>query len=77
MNVVTRGFSGRLRWDDRLPPGQYLAHDFPVLSAGATPLVPTDMWTFTVTTELGVTHRWTWADLMRLHAEDVTRTSTV
>ena len=38
MSVFTRGFHGRRRDDDgRLPPGQYLTDDFPVLSAGPTP----------------------------------------
>ena len=38
MGIVTRGFLGRRSDDDsRLPPGQYLTGDFPVLSAGPTP----------------------------------------
>ena len=38
MSFITRGFSGRGRErDDRLPPGQTLVGDFPVLSAGPTP----------------------------------------
>ena len=38
MSVFTRGFHGRRSDDDgRLPPGQYLTDDFPVLSAGPTP----------------------------------------
>ena len=55
MGVVTPGFTGRARsGDPRLPPGQYLAPDFPVLSAGPTPRVRTDDWEFTVVTESGV-----------------------
>jgi DMSO/TMAO reductase YedYZ molybdopterin-dependent catalytic subunit len=73
MSLVTRGFSGRGRRDDRLPPGQYLTTDFPVLSAGATPLVPTSEWIFTVRTEVGDERRWTWADLMALPSEEITR----
>jgi hypothetical protein len=30
-------FSGHRRTKKKLPPGQYLVHDFPVLSAGPTP----------------------------------------
>src|ERR1700689_5031982 len=40
MSPISRGFHGRRREaadSARLPPGQYLTHDFPVLSAGATP----------------------------------------
>jgi DMSO/TMAO reductase YedYZ molybdopterin-dependent catalytic subunit len=67
--IVSPGFRGRPRGGDvRLPPGQYLTEDFPVLSAGPTPRVPTDRWEFVVTTEIGVEHRWTWADLLALPA---------
>ncbi|HTE74769.1 MAG TPA: sulfite oxidase-like oxidoreductase, partial [Actinomycetes bacterium] len=35
MGIVTPGFTGRPRDEaPDLPPGQYLTHDFPVLSAG-------------------------------------------
>jgi DMSO/TMAO reductase YedYZ molybdopterin-dependent catalytic subunit len=43
MPPISRGFHGRRRDDadaDRLPPGQYLTPDFPVLSAGPTPHTP-------------------------------------
>jgi hypothetical protein len=45
----TRGFVGRQsnrEIADRMPPGQYLAVDFPVLSFGPTPAVKTKDWTF-------------------------------
>ena len=41
----TRGFSGRPQPSadpKRIPPGQYLTSDFPVLSAGPTPRTPLD-----------------------------------
>ena len=40
MSFVSRGFRGRRRQDadpSRVPPGQYVTRDFPVLSAGPTP----------------------------------------
>ena len=43
MAYVSRGFRGKRakeRDESRLPPGQYLAEDFPVLSAGPTPHTP-------------------------------------
>ena len=44
------GFRGRAReHDDRVPPGQYVTRDFPVLTAGPTEVVPTDRWQLTVT----------------------------
>ena len=43
------GFLGRRREHDaRVPPGQYVTHDFPVLTAGPTEVVPTDRWQLTV-----------------------------
>jgi DMSO/TMAO reductase YedYZ molybdopterin-dependent catalytic subunit len=73
MGVVTPGFQGRARsGDPRLPPGQYLAQDFPVLSAGPTPRVRTETWEFTVTTETGEKHTWSWAELMALPSEKPT-----
>src|ERR1700709_1690288 len=50
--VLARGFGGRrAREAEELPPGQYLADGFPVLSAGPTQYVDTDDWSFTITTE--------------------------
>ncbi len=57
MSFVTRGFHGRRRDDDgRLPPGQHLTGDFPVLSAGPTPRIPLDEWELWVATEDGTRH---------------------
>jgi DMSO/TMAO reductase YedYZ molybdopterin-dependent catalytic subunit len=73
MGLVSRGFTGRRRSGGAdLPPGQYLTEDFPVLSAGPTPRVPTEEWKFEVLTETGGRHAWSWADLMALPAEEVT-----
>ncbi len=73
MSVFTRGFQGRRRDDDgRLPPGQYLTDDFPVLSAGPTPEVPLDAWAFTVRTEAGDAHTWSWSELTALPTETIT-----
>ena len=73
MNILSRGFRGRRRDSSgQLPPGQYLTNDFPVLSAGPTPRIPLDAWEFTITTELGASHQWSWAELTALPAESVT-----
>ena len=73
MGPVTRGFHGRRRDSDaRLPPGQYLTPDFPVLSAGPTPRIATDDWELTVVTEDGTRRAWSWPDLMALPADEVT-----
>jgi DMSO/TMAO reductase YedYZ molybdopterin-dependent catalytic subunit len=73
MAIVTRGFRGRRRSEAvDLPPGQYLTEDFPVLSAGPTPRVPLDRWTFTITNEVGQLTSWSWAELNALPAEEIT-----
>ena len=51
MSPVSRGFLGRRRPvadPSRVPPGQYVTSDFPVLSAGPTPHTPLDEWSFTI-----------------------------
>ncbi|MCI2956897.1 molybdopterin-dependent oxidoreductase [Agromyces atrinae] len=71
MSFITRGFSGRGQSrDDRLPPGQSLVDDWPVLSAGPTPRIETDDWEFTIRTEAG-DHRWSWDELRALGLEDI------
>ncbi len=73
MDIVTRGFSGRRRdRDERLPPGQTLVSDWPVLTAGPTPHVPTEEWSLTIRDETGTEHRWSWDELLALGVEDVT-----
>jgi DMSO/TMAO reductase YedYZ molybdopterin-dependent catalytic subunit len=67
MGIVSPGFHGRRRDASvKLPPGQYLTEDFPVLSAGPTPRVPLDGWEFVITTEAGRSHRWSWPELRAL-----------
>lgn len=49
MAIISRGFSGqRSAADAKLPPGQYLTTDFPVLSAGPTPDISLERWEFTI-----------------------------
>ena len=73
MPVISRGFHGRPRAEgNKLPPGQYETRDFPVLSAGPTPRIDLDSWTFEVATESGVRRAWSWAELIALPAEDPT-----
>jgi DMSO/TMAO reductase YedYZ molybdopterin-dependent catalytic subunit len=73
MGIVSPGFRGRRRDAGvKLPPGQYLVRDFPVLSAGPTPRVPLDSWEFVITTEDGQQLRWSWSDLLALPSETPT-----
>ncbi|MBY5163641.1 sulfite oxidase-like oxidoreductase [Salsipaludibacter albus] len=69
---VTAGFGGRRGDDDeRLPPGQYRVDDFPVLTAGPTPLVETDSWALTVRDDQ-VERTWSWDEFTALEVESVT-----
>lgn len=72
--IVSRGFRGRRRSreeTERLPPGQYLTSDFPVLSAGPTPRVALREWSFAVTGALDEPRRWDWAEFQALPRETV------
>ncbi|MET4781653.1 sulfite oxidase-like oxidoreductase [Glaciihabitans sp. UYNi722] len=72
MGIISRGFSGRSReHNPDLPPGQYLTDDFPVLSAGPTPSIDTADWQFSIRTESGAVHRWSWDELHNLPIEDI------
>jgi DMSO/TMAO reductase YedYZ molybdopterin-dependent catalytic subunit len=72
MAVVSRGFQRSRDTDERLPPGQYLVRDFPVLSAGPTPKVRLDRWMFTISTEAGVDRAWSWEEFRSLPTERFT-----
>jgi hypothetical protein len=56
----------------KLPPGQYLTTDFPVLSAGPTPTVPVDQWEFTIDDGTDVLRRWNWKSFRELPTETFT-----
>jgi DMSO/TMAO reductase YedYZ molybdopterin-dependent catalytic subunit len=76
VTFISRGFRGRRRDDapsGRLPPGQYLTPDFPVLSAGPTPHTPLGQWSFSVTAPDGEElARWSWEEFRALPSEEVT-----
>jgi DMSO/TMAO reductase YedYZ molybdopterin-dependent catalytic subunit len=75
MSPVSRGFHRRRQEPaenaGRVPPGQYVTKDFPVLSAGPTPHTALDRWTFSVG-RLGQQKTWSWAEFRALPAQDVT-----
>jgi DMSO/TMAO reductase YedYZ molybdopterin-dependent catalytic subunit len=69
MTPISRGFVGRRQPDavaQRLPPGQYETRDFPVLSAGPTPHVPLEQWSFTLRGVDGHEARWGWNEFQAL-----------
>jgi DMSO/TMAO reductase YedYZ molybdopterin-dependent catalytic subunit len=66
---ITRGFTGRARPEraERLPPGQYdTGNSWPVLTAEATPKLPTDTWTFRIEGLVEQETTWTWDEIRAL-----------
>jgi DMSO/TMAO reductase YedYZ molybdopterin-dependent catalytic subunit len=74
MSPISRGFRGRRPPVDptRVPPGQYVTADFPVLSAGPTPRTPLDEWSFTLSGSVDEPVSWTWDELNALPSETIT-----
>ena len=76
MSFVSRGFHGRRREDvdsARIPPGQYVTTDYPVLSAGPTPHTALDQWDFQITGEVDAPRTWSWDEFQALPSEEITR----
>jgi DMSO/TMAO reductase YedYZ molybdopterin-dependent catalytic subunit len=74
VSFISRGFEGRRRDDadsNRVPPGQYVTDDFPVLSAGPTPHGSLDTWSFEI---VGGSEAkgWSWKEFLALPSETVT-----
>src|SRR2546427_12215843 len=71
---VPRGFLGRrgAAGTDakRIPPGQHLIKDFPVLSAGPTPRTDLAKWTFKIEGLVREPASWTWEQFQELPAQD-------
>ena len=73
MDIVSRGFSGRRSAENaKVPPGQYLTTDFPILSAGPTPHVSLDQWEFTIQDGTEALRRWDWKAFRNLPIEKIT-----
>ena len=56
----------------RIPPGQYLTTDFPVLSAGPTPHTPLNQWSFTIRGAAQPARTWSWDEFRALPSETFT-----
>jgi DMSO/TMAO reductase YedYZ molybdopterin-dependent catalytic subunit len=75
MAHISRGFRGRPRREvdpTRVPPGQYVVDDFPVLSAGPTPRAALADWSFTIDGALDASATWSWEDFLALPQETFT-----
>ncbi len=74
-NFFSRGFTGKHKTDapaERVPPGQYVTTDFPVLSAGPTPRTPLDKWSFAINGLVRQPVRWSWAEFLLLPSRQFT-----
>ena len=70
--MTDRAFQGRPRQaNDRVPPGQYVTDDFPVLTAGPTIDITTDEWELTITDGL-TSKTYDWAALNAFEMTELT-----
>ena len=67
---ITRGFKGRqtetVGERDRVPPGQYVTRDFPVLTAGPTQRTPLESWSLSLQRRGELISRWSWIEFEAL-----------
>jgi DMSO/TMAO reductase YedYZ molybdopterin-dependent catalytic subunit len=73
MSLISRGFRRRRALDpelaERLPPGQHLVGDFPVLTVGPTPHRALEDWTLRIDGAVERTHEWTWEEFQSLPSQ--------
>jgi DMSO/TMAO reductase YedYZ molybdopterin-dependent catalytic subunit len=72
---ISRGFGGKRRQleaADRVPPGQYVTADFPVLSAGPTPRLSPAAWRFTIEGLVKDPVGWSWDEFQQLPRQEFT-----
>ncbi len=75
MAFISRGFRGKRRDtanSSRVPPGQHVVGDFPVLSAGPTPRPDLARWSFTINGEIDSPRSWNWGEFQKLSSETFT-----
>src|SRR5947209_6987635 len=73
MSLISRGFGRRRALDpglaERLPPGQHLVGDFPVLSVGPTPRPRLEDWTLRIDGDVPLPRMWTWEEFQSLPSQ--------
>lgn len=57
---------------ERIPPGQYETHDWPVLTAGPTPRIPLANWTFSLDGLVESPVKWSWEQFTALPQQSFT-----
>lgn len=73
--VISRGFFGKRREPEaeaanRVPPGQHVVTDWPVLSAGPTPHTPLAEWTMAIEGLVTTPAKWTWEEFLALPSQE-------
>jgi DMSO/TMAO reductase YedYZ molybdopterin-dependent catalytic subunit len=66
---ISRGFRSRRQEQtprNRVPPGQYVTTDFPVLSAGPTPQIKVEDWTLSLQLAGSLPGKWSWLEFEAL-----------
>jgi DMSO/TMAO reductase YedYZ molybdopterin-dependent catalytic subunit len=75
-DFISRGFGGRRRereeYGERLPPGQYVEHGWPVLTAGPTPQIEPQDWSFRLDGMVGSEKEWSADAFKALPQETIT-----
>lgn len=75
-SFFNKGFTGRRQTPataERIPPGQYETRDFPVLTAGPTPRIPLEKWTFAVDGLVESPVAWNWEPFNALTQQPFTK----
>lgn len=70
---INFGFKPKRQTSDRLPPGQYIESDFPVLSLGPTPFVSQNDWSLKTTGLVDKPTTWTWTEFGKLPQTEFVR----
>jgi DMSO/TMAO reductase YedYZ molybdopterin-dependent catalytic subunit len=74
-DFISRAFGGRRRTPEglegRVPPGQYYEQGFPVLTAGPTPRIATEEWSFRIDGMVAAPRSWTWDEFAQLPFEEI------
>lgn len=71
MAIINIGFKPKRQKNDRLPPGQYLTEDFPVLALGPTPRVEKSDWNLKIFGLVDKELEWKWDEFQKLPQQNV------
>lgn len=73
MAIINKGFTGKGgSHPDRLPPGQSQVTDWPVLTYGPTPVIPTDNWTLIIDGAVNTPITLSWDEFNQLSKTQLT-----